>query len=397
MIELSPNQARRLVVNRQGLHKRSAFGSGDTALLECIEHLGYIQIDTISVINRAHQHTLWTRVPSFTVNQLDSLQQNRKIFEYWAHAAAYLPIRDYRFSLPYMNAIASGQKHWRKPDKKTMTSVLKRIRSDGPMKARDFESTAGKQSKDWGGDKPAKYALEQLFIEGQLMISQRDGFQKVFDLTERVLPSVVDTNVPTSEEFCRHLVFQTIHSQGIATEAEIGYLRKGIKPRLKKQLKQMLGDEELVQVQVRDSPRVYFSTADIIEKATSVRVSRKVHLLSPFDNLVIQRKRIAHLFDYDYQIECYVPEKKRKHGYFCLPILFGDHLVGRLDPKADRKNGRFIVRNLVIEKKIQNVTQFTNELAQTLKNLSTFNGCESISIERCNHKEIKSVLSKLIT
>ena len=396
MIELSPAQARRLVIARQGLHKSNVYGRGDSALLDCIEQLGYIQIDTISVINRAHHHTLWTRIPSFRESRLDALQKERKIFEYWAHAAAYLPMQDFRYCLPYMNAIASGQKHWRSPDKKTMTLVMERIRSDGAAKARDFESSEGKQTGVWGGMKPAKLALEQLFIEGQLMISHRDGFQKVFDVPERILPSGLDTSTPTAEEFRRYLIDRTIRSQGFATESEIGYLRKGLKSDLRKQVQQMLADKEIVRVCVRGNPNVYYSHPEIIENARTTRVARKIHLLSPFDNLVIQRKRIAQLFGFDYQIECYVPEGKRKFGYFCLPILFGDDLVGRLDPKADRKNSKLIVRNLVIEKEIKHVDAFVNALSRKINDLAKFNGCESTSIERCNAKKIGSALSRLV-
>lgn len=136
MLKLSTKEARRLAIISQGLHRSKPFGSGKNALLSCIEQLGYIQIDTISVINRAHHHTFWTRIPSYHERQLDTLLQDRKIMEYWSHAAAYLPMQDYRFCLPYMNAIADGQRHWREPDKKMMKNVLERIRAEGPLMAK---------------------------------------------------------------------------------------------------------------------------------------------------------------------------------------------------------------------------------------------------------------------
>jgi len=250
MIELSPESAKRLVIARQGLNRRHAFGRGESALLACIERLGYVQIDTISVINRAHLHTLWTRIPSFRNSQLDSLQRDRQIFEYWSHAAAYLPFRDFRYCLPRMNAIAAGQSHGRKADEKTVKLVMDRIRSEGAMKARDFEkdSSGSIQPHFWGGRKPAKIALEQLFMEGRLMISRRDGFQKVFDLPERVLPSGIEMSTPTTEEYCRYLSDAAIRSQGFVSEAEIGYLRRGIKPQLKKHIQRRVSDNELVEV-----------------------------------------------------------------------------------------------------------------------------------------------------
>lgn len=367
-------------------------------MLDCIGRLGYVQIDTISVINRAHHHTIWARVPGYREEQLDALQRKRKVFEYWSHAAAYLPMEDFRFCLLYMNAISAGQKHWRTPDKKVMKAVLKRIASEGALKARDFEAPNGKRvSADaWGSAKPAKKALEQLFIEGQLMISHRDGFQKVFDLPERILPANLDTSRPTTAEYCRHLIDRTIQSQGIVTAPEIGYLRKGLQSAIGKQIQQMLADKEIVQVRIEGNENVYYSRADIIEHASSTRVASQVHLLSPFDNLVIQRKRMAQLFDFDYQIECYVPAAKRIHGYFCLPILFGDEFVGRLDPKADRRKNQLLIRNLVIEKEITNPDQFIPQLARKLNQFGKFNGCNQTTIERCNLKQIGAELSRIV-
>ncbi|WP_201766807.1 winged helix-turn-helix domain-containing protein [Rhodopirellula sp. SWK7] len=395
-LKLSPTQARRLTLTCQGLHKRNAYGSGEAAVLNCVENLGYVQVDTISVINRAHHHTLWTRVPTFHENELDTLQRERKVFEYWAHAAAYLPMRDFRFSLPYMNAIAGGQKHWRSPDKKTMASVIRHIRAEGPAMARDFEDSGNTKPHFWGGKKPAKLALEQLFIEGELMISRRAGFQKVFDLTERVLPNGLDTSTPTNEEFLRYLIDRTIRSQGIATEAEIRYLRKGLKADLACQIQQMLSDGEIIPVQIDGKPNTYYSYSDIIETGITTRIAKNTHLLSPFDNLVIQRKRVLDLFEFDYQIECYVPEAKRKHGYFCLPILFGDAIVGRLDPKADRARSTLLIRNLVIENKVTQTDAFASKLARTIKSLAAFNDCENIDIERCNDKRLAKALSRLV-
>lgn len=391
---LEATDAKRLIVEQQGLRKSNSFGRGESALLNCITRLGYIQIDTISVINRAHSHTFWTRVPSFQESQLDDLQKDRKIFEYWSHAAAFLPMQDYRFCLPYMNAVASGQKHWRVPDKKLMKKVLARIRDEGPLSTREFEARTSSKTGLWGGHKPAKFALEQLFIEGQLVISHREGFRKVYDLPERVLPSELNQEEPSEEEFCRYQIDRTIQSQGIATVAEMSYLRKGVKKPIQAQLQQMLNAQEIVSVEVEDNPETYFSYPSLVEKSHSSRITPKVHLLSPFDNLVIQRKRAIQLFDFDYKIECYLPEKKRTYGYFCLPILFGDELVGRLDPKADRKSGKLLIRNLVLEKPVDSLKMFSSKLAEKLTDLASFNGCESIQIEKCNHRQLWASLKK---
>lgn len=394
--ELSIPQARRLVLRCQGLHKKSPLGRGTVGALKCIEQLGYIQIDTISVVQRAHHHTLWTRVLDFRKEHLDALQKDRKVFEYWAHAASYLPMRDFRFSLPYMNAIAGGQKHWHTPDKKLMQRMIRHIRTEGPVMARHFEDTGEGKSHFWGGSKPAKIALEQLFIEGELMVSHREGFQKVFDLTERVLPRSVDTRIPSHEEFLRHLITRTIQAQGIASEPEIRYLRKGIKADLSRQIQQMIHDGEIVEVKIQENPTSYYSTPELVETGVSTRTSKRTHLLSPFDNFVIQRKRIAALFDFDYQIECYVPKHKRQHGYFCLPILFGDTIIGRLDPKADKREKTLRIENLVLEKPVSQKEQLTRQLASTLRDFAEFNQCTDCRILKSNDKKFAKDLAKVL-
>jgi uncharacterized protein YcaQ len=405
MIELTQSQARKLVLNRQGLHKANAFASGQKGLLECVERLGYIQIDTISVVQMAHLHTVWNRMPDFDPSMLDAAQRKREIFEYWSHAAAYLPMKDYRFCLPYMNAISGGQKHWRTPDKRVMRAVLKRIESEGAMRAREFETetTTSKKRKsakpsDWGGIKPEKKALEQLFIEGKLMISHRESFQKVYDLPERVLPKGLKTSCPNIAEYCTYLIDRTLGSQGIANEAEMRYLRntpKNLKRELAKRLETMVEEGDLVEAKVRGSEAVYFACPTNIDIAKTARVAKAVHLLSPFDNLVIQRKRLSQLFDFDYRIECYVTAKKRVYGYFCLPVLYGDQFVGRLDPKADRKKKVLRIKNLAMEKDFKLSDAFLDRFGRRLKKFADFNDCDAIVVERCNDRKLKSALKTL--
>lgn len=380
MLEISAQEARRLAVICQGLHTAKPFGTGKQAVQRCIERLGYVQIDTIAVIHRSHHHTFWTRVPSYSESHLDALQKEGMIFEYWAHAAAYLPMRDYRFCLPYMHAIASGQKHWRAPDKQAMQAVLERIRAEGPLKAADLEKpeTRG-NAKAWGWNwKPAKIALEQLFIEGKLVASHREGFQKVYDLPERVLPADIDTRMPTEAEFQHYLVRTAIRAHGLVAEPEISYLRKGMKAGVKARLGEMVEAGEVLQLHVAGQKQRYYTSAVALEELATQRVARNVHLLSPFDNAVVQRRRIQQLFDSDYQIECFVPPAKRQFGYYCLPILYGSDIVGRLDPKADRRSGEFIIKALYLEKTVRDEAGFAKRLAGKLRDVAAFNRCARI-------------------
>lgn len=397
MIHISANEARRLALVSQGLHSTRPFGAGRNAILRCIEQLGYIQIDTISVINRSHHHCFWTRVPSYTAQHLDTLQQEKKILEYWAHAAAYLPMSDYRFCLPYMNAVASGQRHWRRPDRKAMQEVLARIRAEGPLMAKDFEHR-GDKSTDWGWNwKPAKIALEQLFIEGKLITSHRVGFQKVYDLPERALPEGLDTRVPTDEEFHRYLINRAIRAHGLVSEQEICYLRRGVRPGVKATLRNMLDAGEIIRVDVEHSPATYYSTEQCIEAATGKRISRHVSLLSPFDNTAIQRKRLLELFAYDYQIECFVPATKRRFGYYCLPILYGSDFVGRLDPKADRRKGEFRINSLHLEKPVKDEERFISALADKLIQTAAFNACSRIMFKPARRDRLGMLLAQRIS
>ena len=287
------------------------------ATLSAIEHLGYIQIDTISVIQRAHHHTLWSRNPRYQTSHLDQLVADKQVFEYWSHAAAYLPMCDYRYSLPRKQAIANGdQKHWYNRDSRLMKSVLNRIASEGPLMAKDFEHS-GKKMGEWQS-KPAKRALECLFMQGDLMVPRRVNFHKVYDLTERVLPENTDTSVPDPEEFARFLITRYLRANGLGQPAEISYLLKNTKPMIAAVLQDMVSSKELLQVSV-DGVR-YYALPESLALLNQSLARNKLKILSPFDNLVIQRRRIQALFDFDYQIECYVPAAKRQYGYFSLPV-----------------------------------------------------------------------------
>ncbi len=396
MLKLSTTDVRRLALHAQGLAKALPFGKGQAAVLRCIEQLGYVQIDTISVIKRAHHHTCWTRVPDYQESHLDELQKARKLFEYWSHAAAYVPMQDYRYCLPRMHAFAAGEGGWHKPQPKLMQLVLERIRAEGPLQAKDFEQDKARKPGGWWQWKPSKQALEQLFFRGDLVVSHRSGFQKVYDLPERVLPADLDTSVPTPEEFRRFLILGAIRAHGAVCEPEIGYLRKGMKKALALTLTDMAEAGELSALTYPGATSRMFSTPAMLEQAATLRLSKQVHLLCPFDNLVIQRKRVQEVFGFDYQIECYVPQPKRKYGYYCLPILHGTELVGRLDPKAERKTGVLEIRNLALEAAAKADETFAGLLARRLAALAAFNNCKKVSIGTCNNKAFKSLLKQTL-
>nr|WP_220495598.1 crosslink repair DNA glycosylase YcaQ family protein [Oceanospirillum sediminis] len=371
---------RRLALSAQGLLKSQPYGRGLAGARKAINHIGYVQIDTISVIERAHNHVLYSRVPGFRPDMLHRMLLDRDVFEYWSHAAAFLPISDFRFSLPYKNAIKSGQVHWyKKPDRKLMQELLERIRQEGPIRSRDIE-TCKTDRAGWWDWKPAKKALEQLYMEGDLMVSQREGFQKVYDLTERVLPYGVDTRVPSTEELAEHLLDQHLRCHGLASLKSVTYLRKntGLRAAVNNLVNERLTQGSLEQVRVNDGET--FVVASGAFDSPLPRSNARVQILSPFDNSVIQRDRLKALFQYHYQLECYLPETKRQYGYFCLPLLYRDEFIGRMDCKAHRKEGRLEVRALYFENHSFDEDEVITALADALPRFCQFQQCQSVSL-----------------
>jgi uncharacterized protein YcaQ len=327
---------RRIALDRQGLLTANPFGRGKQAVLRAVEHLGYVQIDTISVVARAHHHVLWSRVDNYRDPLIDRLVRERKIFEYWYHAASWLPMRDYRFALPRMNQL-NGERNWfGDGDRKLMHEILRRITAEGPMRARDFADEQHR-GNGWWEWKPAKQALEQLFMQGELMASHRDGFQKVYDLPERVLPDWVDKRLPSLQEYAAYLVDTTLRAHGFASLKSMTYLRRGraLRDAVRQLLDARIDAGSLVAIDPGNGTRVYIDPERLESRAP--RSQARVRLLSPFDNAVIQRQRGREIFDFDYQIECYLPESRRQYGYFCLPLLYRDRFVGRIDCKAHRE------------------------------------------------------------
>jgi uncharacterized protein YcaQ len=380
---------RRIALDRQGLLKTDHFGRGKQATLRTIEHLGYIQIDTISVVERAHHHVLWSRVSNYQPKFLEQLVRERKVFEYWFHAASWLPMRDYRFALPRMSAV-DGDRGWFKNfDKKLNQLILERIAAEGPLRARDFEDTR-EGKKEWWDWKPAKQALEQLFMQGELMVTGREGFQKVYDLPERILPDWVDTRHPDMQEFSAHLIDTTLRAHGFATQKSMAYLRKGkaLRDAINTQLAARVDAGLLTTLKLKRGDLVYINPEMLETRAP--RSQSQVRILSPFDNAVIQRQRGRDIFGFDYQIECYVPEPKRQYGYFCLPVLYRDGFVGRIDCKAHRSSGTFEIKAMHIESQVDG--EFAEAFNRALSYFVEFNACGETRLSCSNAQDLLGCL-----
>jgi uncharacterized protein len=388
MIEIKRPQdlarLRRLALASQGLLQTQPYGRGLAGARKAINHIGYVQIDTISVVERAHHHILYSRVPEFKPAMTNQMLLDRDIFEYWTHAAAFLPMADFRFSLPYKQAIKSGQTHWYKTrDQKLMDELLARIRSDGPIRSRDVETNTTKRA-GWWDWKPAKKALEQMYMEGDLMVSDRENFQKTYDLTERVLPSQVNSQMPSIEEFAAHIVDQQLRCHGFASLKGLTYQRRN--PELRKAVKALVTEKlaqgTLEQVQV-SSGEVFILETGALERSLPPPKNRML-ILSPFDNSLIQRDRLKAVFQFDYQLECYLPEAQRQYGYFSLPLLYRDEFIGQMDCKAHRKISQLEIKLLHFKQHNFDEDLVTNAFVETITQFCHFQSCDSVSLTKAH-------------
>jgi len=376
---------KRLALFNQGLGKTSPFAKGVDGTLQAIEHLGYVQIDTISVVERAHHHILWSRVPDYDLSHLNHLVRERQIFEYWYHAASYLPMKDYRYALPAMMSVRKGEsRYFNRGDQHLMNEILARVRTEGKIRLRDIDKNNKNSVGGWWNTGPGRRAFEQLYMQGDLMICERNGMEKVYDLTERCLPENIDLSMSTLYEYAQYLFNNTLRAHGAFTWKQLVHLKKNdLKETMRVVLNEQIDAGIVSAIKLTGGQMIYVDMAAIEQKANT---DFGLKILSPFDNSLIHRDRLASLFEFDYRIECYVPAAKRVFGYFCLPILYQEELVGRIDCKAHRTVKELQVISLHLEKTIKDKELFFCELEQELKRFAEFNQCTII-----NDKVIKLI------
>lgn len=376
-LPLSPTEFLQLLLAKQHLSTPQSRRSGT---LQAIEQLGYVQIDSINVVERAHHHVLFNRVKNYQPQWLDDLLEKKQIFEYWSHAAAFLPMRDFRFSLYRKAQLQQGQKHWFAPDHQQMREVRARIRAEGPLKAADFAKTT-EASGPWWDWQPAKKALEQLFMQGELMVVRRERFQKVLDLTERVLPAGIDCTLPDEREYALHLIERFLQCHVAGTASQISYLRPGMKTPVTALLRE-LAHSGVLQSFLYQGQSYY---AENSQWQLPAKVNQ-VYLLNPFDNLLIQRQRLQHWFGTDYQLEIYVPAEKRQFGYYSLPVFYGTQYVGLVDVKAQRDQGLLLLQHLQLAPQWLRKSRFVQQFAKALLAYARFNGCFEVMLVRAEPK-----------
>ncbi|MEM7219049.1 MAG: crosslink repair DNA glycosylase YcaQ family protein [Pseudomonadota bacterium] len=403
----SQGALRRLALARQGLQFREQIITtiGDDAptsaerVSAVVAHLGALGIDTTAVVMRAHHHSLWNRLRGYRVQDLDAAIAERRVFEYWSHAAAYLPMRDYRFAQVKMRAMREGKDRWiRSKDERLMRRIKKRIASDGPLTLRELESNRTSVSArigstlGWWDWKPSRDALLQLFLQGELMVVAGHGQNKRYDLRERVLPDNIDTRFPTTDEYADYLIDMQLRTAGAMTEACCSYLRNG------KELRRAI--HRSLQERLRAGRLDSFERAGVTwyldgeRERPAKSQQHTIRILSPFDNLIVQRDRLQGVFGFDYVLENHVPEAKRRYGYFALPVLVNDEFVARLDCKAHRNSRVFEIRGLHWEPGAV-APELLGELGAELAEFARFNGCRRLLLDLPSEPEYGALKAEL--
>jgi uncharacterized protein YcaQ len=344
---LSKAQARSAWLHAQRLDEPSPFGEGPQATPAAVEHLGYVQIDTINVIERCHHHILWSRIPGYRRQDLHRAQSDdRTVFEYWTHALSYVPTKDYRFFIPEMRRRAAAPSHWFGSVKaEDLRKVLSLIRRDGALSIRDIDDDVlVEKDHARASRKPSKRALQLAFYSGALTVSARSGMLKTYELTERHFGWARRPRPASERQVATYVLDRALRAQGIVSLDSICHLDAKRKPAVRALIEARARRRALVPVAIEGAERSeHWAAPDVLE-AIPPDGAELTHVLSPFDPLIIQRKRLKLFFDYEHRFEAYVPKEKRVFGYFALPVLVGDEIVAAIDLKADRGNDRLDVR-----------------------------------------------------
>jgi uncharacterized protein YcaQ len=350
-ISLSKAEARHIWLHAQRLDTSTPFGEGAPATAAAVEHLGYVQIDTINVIERSHHHILWTRIPHYRRADLRQAQSTDKsVFEYWTHALSYVPAKDLRFFLPAMKRHRrEGHKWLSSVEPADLRKVMRLIRRDGALTIRDIDDDVlVDKEHPWASRKPSKRALQLAFYEGRLTISERNGMLKTYELTARHFGWDRPPNHPpkpaSAREIIVYLLDRALRAQGIVSLDSICHLDAPSKAGVRRLIEARVRRKELVPVALEGAGKQeHWAEPATLENAGGTALEL-VHILSPFDPLVIQRKRTHLFFDYEHRFEAYVPKEKRLFGYFALPVLVGDNIVAALDLKTDRQRQKLLMQ-----------------------------------------------------
>jgi len=382
---LTPEDVRLVMLAAQGLLTPPSNTAAKADLLPAIRQMGYLQIDTIQVVQRSQNLVLWSRLGDYSPDWLDEVHAEGQLFEYFAHALCYVPMEYYPTFCGrglHDKRIGRYWRGWAEKHQELLDRVLEAVRVNGPLSSMDFESE--RIETGWGGVKHERLALDRLMITGELMVSKRENFRRYYDLRERVLPDWDDANAQDLETVRDELALMAVRALGAARADWVANYYYLLKTGMAKRLDALVKDGRLHRVEVEgwDQP-VYIHPDQLVlaEGALAGELAATyTTLLSPFDPLVSDRDRALALFNFDYRLESYTPAKDRQYGFFCLPILHRGRLVGRLDPKAHRKDKRMEVKALYLEPEVKLDDELVSSLKQTLTQFTAWHGLDSLEI-----------------
>jgi uncharacterized protein YcaQ len=394
---ISNRDARRAFLAAQGLARPVGGRLTRDGLYGLIEDLGFVQVDSINTVERAHHLILFSRNHGYRHGQLGHLLERKAaLFENWTHDASVIPTRFYPYWMcRFAKERETLRERWRKwrpgAFEEMLDEVLDHVRADGPVMARHLGVEDGKKknaddkSGGWWDWHPSKTALEYLWRTGELAVARREGFQKVYDLTERVIPAEHREGAPERTALIDWACRTALERLVFATSGEIAAFWEAVTPsEAAAWCRARLGDE-LVEVAVEPAsggkPRTVFAPPDYRERLADTPTSPgAIRVLSPFDPLIRDRNRTERLFDFRYRIEVFVPEAKRQYGYYVFPLLEGDRLIGRIDMKRS-KDGTLSVSALWLEPRLSFTRSREAKLASQLDRLARFVGADAVRFE----------------
>jgi hypothetical protein len=357
------------------------------AIVDLVTALGYVQIDTLHVVNRAHDVTLWARFGSYDLNNFHKLIYTggeRRLYEGWGHAASIIPLEHYRY---HRWRISPGYREWlnKNGNRELVNQTLERIRSEGGLRVADFDYK-GTQRSLWYDWKPPKMALEVLFAYGDLMVSDRVNFQRVYDVRERVLPEWVDATPVTPDDGRRFCLEQAAKALAVFEPRNLTWYAYMMATPARTIVKALIEEGVLIKIQ-GDSMNgvrtwmVHRDSLPLLKRAADGDLkAERTTFLAPFDSLFWAGKRDQDLWGFKQLLECYKRADDRVYGYFCFPILHKDRLVGRFDPKLDRKSGVLYLHALYLEPGIEPDDELVAGVATTMRDFLSWHGATSLEI-----------------
>jgi uncharacterized protein YcaQ len=357
---LSASDARILFMQTQGLLDDPRRTANPASLARLIDRLGYVQLDSINVVDRGHHLTLGARLHDYRPRHLTHLlEKRRSLFEHWTHDASVIPTRWYPHWKPRFKRFQTSPRARRWAERrmgagsqKIIAHVKRRLRREGPLMSKHFEAPEGMKRGSWWGWTPQKTALEFLWQSGTVTIAGRENFNKIYDLSERVFPDLVGLRTPGARQQMEWACGEAMERLVVATPGEVADFFKAVKPaEATAWCRAAAKRGTIVAVEVEDAKdrrrRAGYALPDWETRLAGCPAPPGgLRVLSPFDPVVRDRRRLERRFGFDYRFEAFVPPPKREWGYYVLPVLEGDRFIGRLDPKLHRDRDCLEVRSL---------------------------------------------------